>query len=88
MEEKRKTVKKTLWLAIVLIQTILLIGISIWAITQKVEAEKQLSLTIAAKKEALLAKKECIQVKQFSEELKKENLNYKVLYEKVLTSKK
>ncbi len=102
MEKKGTTIKKPYWLIIIFIQTILMAGIAIWAITQKVEAEKQKILAFTAKEEAVKnihlasiekdekakAKAEIEKQILIAEQAKAEALVYKKLYENSLKRKK
>ena len=72
MEEKGKTIKKGLWLSIIIAQSILILGIAIWAITQKVEAEKQKVLALQNINQGELKyQKIALESKDELEELKK-----------------
>lgn len=64
MEEQGKSSRKSLYLLIIVVQSILFLGIAVWAITQKVEAEKQKVLALAAKVEAEKIKEEAKKIKE------------------------
>jgi hypothetical protein len=77
MEQKDKKVRTSTWLIIMVAQTILLIGIVIWAITQKVEADKQKFLTQYEIGKAEEAKYELMKANE-------EALKYQELYQELL----
>jgi hypothetical protein len=72
MEEKGKSIRKSLLYMIVVITTVFSLGIIIWGITQKVEAEKQKVLALRAKSEAEKAKEEAERYKNLYEEFLKQ----------------
>ena len=92
MEQEGKTIKKSYWLIILITQTILLLGIVLWAITQKVEADKQKVMSLHAQKEASLsiqkgqeAKTEVEKQKALADIAKAEALEQKALAEAAKT---
>lgn len=63
MTEIRKKNNKGYWLVVFFVQLILLGGVSIWAITQKVEGEKQKVLAHYAKEDAKKLQREVYRIK-------------------------
>jgi energy-coupling factor transporter ATP-binding protein EcfA2 len=64
---QRRTLRRTRLLALVMaIAAVFSIGIGIWALTQKVEAEKQRTLADAAREKAVLSQKEAEKQKQLA----------------------
>jgi hypothetical protein len=51
MERKKKT--NTFWIIVVVFQSILILFVTLWAITQKVEADKQTDYALIAQKAAM-----------------------------------
>ncbi len=49
MEAQGKSIRKPVWLIVIIIQSIVVLGVIVWSITQKVEAEKQKVLAMTAK---------------------------------------
>ncbi len=88
MEEQGKTIRRSIWWVIIVVQTFLFFGIIIWAFTQKVEADKQKELANIAKGEAMKSKKEAEEAKIVAEIVKRNELIakdetsiYRMLYE-------
>jgi hypothetical protein len=102
MEEQNKNIRKPYLFIIIGIQLILLLGIGVWAVTQKVEADKQKSLALQAqriaaesdhkaaqaKESILTAQNECVKQKLNADQAKAEALKYQQLYEETLKRKK
>ncbi len=95
LKGKDNSIRK--WVVIVSIQTVFMLFICIWAITQKVEVDKQKDLAVMAKEFALKAQKEAEEQKKLADIAKalamdehQEALKYKDLYEleKLLNQKK
>ncbi len=102
MEEKDKNIKKSFWLTVVISQTLGILLVVVWAITQKVEADKQKVLAIEAqriaaesahkaeqaKENSLNAQEESLKQKLIAEQAKTEALKYQLLYEELVKRKK
>jgi hypothetical protein len=70
MENQGKIVKRAFWLPILLIQSFFMIGIGIWATTQKVEADKQKELAKMETRKAIEAKQEAEKYQELYEKEK------------------
>jgi hypothetical protein len=79
MERKKKT--NTFWIIAVVFQSVLIVAITLWAITQKVEADKQRYLSILAQQEAMKARKDAEEAKRMAEMAKDEALKQRELNE-------
>ncbi|HVD97877.1 MAG TPA: hypothetical protein VNB90_06705 [Cytophagaceae bacterium] len=64
MQAQGKTTKRSSWLIITIVQSVLILSIAVWAITQKVEAEKQKEQAVAAQIDAEKAKDYVLRARQ------------------------
>ena len=81
MEEKDKNIKKSFWFTVVILQTVGILLIILWAITQKVEVDKQKTLALEAQRMA-------VESAHKAEQAREETLKYQQLYEQSLKQKK
>jgi len=77
MENSNQKTSNKPWIVIVVVQSVLLIGIVIWSITQKVEADKQKTLAIMAKDELVKSQRITEEAKIAAEQAKIEAIKEK-----------
>ncbi len=74
MKETGNTIRRSIWFGIVLIQSNIILGLAIWAITQKIEADKQKVVALKAKEEAIKFEKQSILLNKEAEKQREEKL--------------
>jgi len=73
MEKQAKPIKNIYWISVFILQTMIMLSIGIWAITQKVEADKQKEL-------ALIERNESIRQKRLADFSKEQAIKWEKLY--------